>query len=53
MIIQVHDELVFDMLPEEESDLRRIVKDSMSNDCDLSVPLVIDIGTGANWLEAH
>jgi DNA polymerase-1 len=53
MIIQVHDELVFDMLPEEESDLRRIVKDSMSNACDLSVPLVIDIGTGANWLEAH
>ena len=53
MILQVHDELVFDMLPDEEGDLRQIVQESMSNACDLSVPLVIDIGTGANWLEAH
>ena len=53
MILQVHDELVFDMLPHEEGDLRQIVQESMSKACDLSVPLVIDIGTGANWLEAH
>ena len=53
MILQVHDELVFDMLPHEEGNLRQIVQESMSNACNLSVPLVIDIGTGVNWLEAH
>ena len=53
MLLQVHDELIFDMLKDEEKDLRKIVNDCMSNACELSVPLVIDIGIGENWLQAH
>ena len=53
MILQVHDELIFDMNPEEENDLRMIVEQSMSQACKLEVPLVVDIGVGHNWLEAH
>jgi DNA polymerase-1 len=53
MILQIHDELIFDMIPEEENDLRILVEESMSQACELEVPLVVDIGVGANWLEAH
>jgi DNA polymerase-1 len=53
MILQIHDELIFDMDPEEENDLRTIVEQSMSQACKLEVPLVVDIGVGDNWLEAH
>ena len=53
MILQVHDELVFDMKKEEEEILTRLVKENMENAIKLNVPLVVDIGIGDNWLEAH
>ena len=53
MILQVNDELIFDMRADEEEDLRFIVEESMSKACSLEVPLVVDIGVGAHWLAAH
>ncbi len=53
MILQVHDELVFDMHKEEEELLRKIVDTQFKNSLPLSVPIVVDIKTGQNWLEAH
>ena len=44
MLLQIHDELIFDMHPDEESRLRSIVKNCMINACSLDVPLVVDIG---------
>ena len=53
MIIQVHDELVFDTLKEEKSQLTEIVDFEMKNAIKLDIPLEVSIGTGSNWLEAH
>lgn len=54
MIIQVHDELNFDVLPEEKDIVLNIIKDKMENVMpSLSIPMVVDIGVGASWLEAH
>ena len=53
MIMQVHDELVFDVHPDEVEPLTTMVKDCMSGAADLSVSLVVDVGVGENWLEAH
>lgn len=53
MILQVHDELNFSVLPEEKEKVERIVLEEMQNAYPLSVPLVADCGWGANWLEAH
>ena len=53
MILQVHDELVFDARLEELDDLKAIVKDKMVNALPLSVPVVVEMNTGSNWLEAH
>ena len=53
MILQVHDELIFDMHVDEEQELRIIVAESMSKACSLEVPLIVDIGVGIHWLEAH
>ncbi len=53
MILQVHDELNFSVLPEEKERVERIVLEEMQQACPLSVPLVADSGWGANWLEAH
>ena len=53
MILQVHDELVFDMLDDEKDKLIPLVKGKMEQVIDLGVPLVVDIGEGENWLEAH
>ena len=53
LILQVHDELVFEV-PENEVDrVTAIVKESMESALELSVPLVVDVGTGKNWFEAH
>ena len=53
MILQVHDELNFNV-PEDEVDrLTAIVREEMENAIHLSVPLKVDIGIGNNWLEAH
>ena len=53
MILQVHDELVFDVYKPELEEIKGIVKYEMENAIALKVPLVVDIGTGNNWLEAH
>lgn len=53
MILQVHDELVFDMLQEESDVVIPLVKECMVNAIPLNVPVVVDTGIGKNWLEAH
>ena len=53
MILQVHDELVFDVHKEELDILSELVKDKMINALPLSVPIIVNINTGNNWLEAH
>jgi DNA polymerase-1 len=52
MLLQVHDELVFEAPPDEIEPLSQLVRAQMENVTPLRVPLVVDIGTGPNWLEA-
>lgn len=53
MILQVHDELVFDVALEEVELVKPIIRDCMINAIKMQVPLEVEIGTGSNWLEAH
>lgn len=53
MVLQVHDELIFDVLKTEIEEVTSIVKDLMENATQLSVPLTVDYGIGENWLVAH
>ena len=53
MLLQVHDELVFDVPKIELTALKTMVKTKMENAFKIDVPLLVDIGVGANWLEAH
>ncbi len=53
MILQVHDELVFDVLKEELDDLKPLVEKNMRQALELPVPIVVEMNTGNNWLEAH
>ena len=53
MLLQVHDELVFDVHKSEKSEVTKIIRKSMENAVSLAVPLTVDIGAGNNWLEAH
>lgn len=53
MILQVHDELNFSVLPEEKERLQKLVIEEMQGAANLSVPLIADCGWGSNWLEAH
>ena len=53
MLLQVHDELVFDLAPGEESAVRSVLNDEMRCALDLKCPIEIEIGIGDNWLEAH
>ncbi|HRH69542.1 MAG TPA: DNA polymerase I [Flavobacteriales bacterium] len=53
LLLQVHDELVFDAHSSEADDLQALVKDRMEGAFPLAVPLVVDMGLGKNWLEAH
>lgn len=53
MIMQVHDELNFNVPTEEADRVRELVVYEMQNAVHLSVPLIADCGVGANWLEAH
>ena len=53
MLLQVHDELVFDAHKSELELLKKLVKEEMENAYQLNVPLVVDIGIGDNWLQAH
>jgi DNA polymerase I len=53
MILQVHDELIFEVVPGELEKLKEIVLAEMSGAANLKIPLKVDWGTGRNWLEAH
>jgi len=53
MIMQVHDELVFDVPRQEVEAFKTIILDKMTNAISTTVPLVVEIGEGKNWLEAH
>ncbi|MDE5750700.1 MAG: hypothetical protein K2H87_08050, partial [Duncaniella sp.] len=53
MIMQVHDELIFNVVPEELEEMRHLVEEGMENAYRGAVPLIAEAGTGANWLEAH
>jgi DNA polymerase-1 len=53
MLLQVHDELVFEFPPVEEEQLRTLVVERMRDALRLSVPVKVEAGTGKNWLEAH
>mgnify|MGYP003309610274 CR=1 FL=1 len=53
MILQVHDELNFNIVPEEKDAMQRLVVEEMQNAFRMSVPLIADYGWGNNWLEAH
>jgi DNA polymerase-1 len=53
MLLQVHDELIFDLDPSEEVAVRALVTEGMKKALDLKCPIEIDIGLGDNWLEAH
>ncbi len=53
LLLQVHDELVFDVYKPELDKVKKIVQSTMESAADLPVPLEVDMGTGVNWLEAH
>ena len=53
MIMQVHDELVFEIKESQLDDAIKLVKEKMEHAAELSVPLVVDVGIGINWDEAH
>ena len=53
MTMQVHDELVFDVPKVEVAEFRKLVEEHMKNALAMSVPIVVELGEGKNWLEAH
>jgi DNA polymerase-1 len=53
LLLQVHDELVFDLAEEEAEDLTPAIAGAMRDALSLDVPVVVETGTGANWLAAH
>jgi DNA polymerase-1 len=53
MIMQVHDELVFEVAENHVESCSALIRNIMSSAADLNVPLLVDIGVGNNWDEAH
>ena len=53
LILQVHDEIVVDLIPSEREAVEKIVREQMEGAAELSIPLLVEIGVGKNWLEAH
>ena len=53
MLLQVHDELVFDLYPKEQDSLIPKIENIMQNSIIMNVPIVVQSGVGSNWLEAH
>ena len=53
MLLQVHDELVFDIHNDELEDMKKLIQEEMQNAFKMSVPLDVEVGIGQNWLEAH
>ena len=53
LLLQVHDELVFELFRSEEENVRTLVEEAMKNALPLKVPIVVEMGMGHNWLQAH
>jgi DNA polymerase-1 len=53
MILQVHDELVFDCEKDEFEEVKKIVENKMKRALKLDVPIDVDTGSGSNWFDAH
>ena len=53
MLVQVHDELVFEIYNTEMKEMKEIIQNEMENAYDITIPLKVDMGTGSNWFEAH
>ena len=53
MILQVHDELVFEVPENELEIMSTLIRETMENAVSLDIPLTVDLGVGENWLEAH
>ncbi|MEY2466746.1 MAG: polymerase [Verrucomicrobiota bacterium] len=53
MLLQVHDELVFDLFKPEEKEVLPLIEEKMKSAIQLDVPIEVEVGTGENWLEAH
>ena len=53
MLLQVHDELIFEVPEDEIEPTREVVQKTMQSVADLSVPLVVDTGIGRTWVDAH
>lgn len=53
MTMQVHDELVFDVLKSEKEVLKQLITERMKNAIKMEVPILVEVGEGSNWLEAH
>jgi len=53
MLLQVHDELLFEVKEEDAKKLVKLAKDVMEKTVQLSIPLVVEAGIGKNWSEAH
>ena len=53
MLLTVHDEIVFDMRKSEEERVKPVIEQAMKEALPMSVPVVVELGTGQNWLEAH
>ncbi len=49
MTLQVHDELLFDVVPEEADEMQALVKHEMEHVAEFSIPIVADVGIGYNW----
>ena len=53
MLVQVHDELIFEIHKSELKEMKEMIKNEMENAFDIKIPLKVDMGTGLNWFEAH
>jgi DNA polymerase-1 len=53
MLLTVHDEIVFDMLRAEQQEVMPLIEEAMKTALPMKVPLVVEMGVGNNWLEAH
>ena len=55
MVLQVHDELVFDVLKEEVEKIKPVILECMQSAMELphEIPVIAEVGVGTNWLEAH
>jgi DNA polymerase-1 len=53
MLLQVHDELVFDLYTPEEKEVLPMIEEKMKTAIPSDVPIVVEMGIGGNWLEAH